>query len=306
MNNLKAKLGFKGERGYSAYEIAVQNGYKGTEQDWLATLGTSSHLTQDTVSYTSIEGQTEFNLPANYTNDTFVDVYVDGIRLTSDDYFVSNNKVVLDEGLTEGKTVEIVEMTMSTNSLPIVTEVNSESTDDTVPSTKTVYGIKQKTDNNTTSISTLTTNLGTLENTITNLENSVSTNTSNINTLNTNLSEVSSKVENISEYSTEELVIGKWIDGKPIYRKVISGNLGSTSVPHGISNAVFKEPHGSYTSGNNTFPIPNVRPGYPDYNIGCYVTPTEVVFDKGNGLGQAHVFEIVLEYTKTTDIVESN
>ena len=41
---LKGKLGWKGERGYSAYEIAVQNGYEGTEQDWLATLGTSSHF----------------------------------------------------------------------------------------------------------------------------------------------------------------------------------------------------------------------------------------------------------------------
>lgn len=33
-NNLRGKLGFKGERGYSAYEIAVQNGYTGTEAQW--------------------------------------------------------------------------------------------------------------------------------------------------------------------------------------------------------------------------------------------------------------------------------
>lgn len=31
---LKAKLGFKGERGYSAYEIAVKHGYTGTEEEW--------------------------------------------------------------------------------------------------------------------------------------------------------------------------------------------------------------------------------------------------------------------------------
>ena len=37
-NMLKGKLvikGEKGERGYSAYEIAVQNGFEGTEQEWV-------------------------------------------------------------------------------------------------------------------------------------------------------------------------------------------------------------------------------------------------------------------------------
>ena len=88
MNNLKATLGFKGERGYSAYEIAVQNGYEGNEQDWLATLGTSSHLTQETASYTATEGQTEFNLPSNYTSNAFVDVYVDVYVYDDDDVYV--------------------------------------------------------------------------------------------------------------------------------------------------------------------------------------------------------------------------
>jgi hypothetical protein len=32
---LTGSIGFKGERGYSAYEIAVQNGYDGTEEQWL-------------------------------------------------------------------------------------------------------------------------------------------------------------------------------------------------------------------------------------------------------------------------------
>jgi microcystin-dependent protein len=38
--NLKGTLGYKGERGYSAYETAVQNGFEGTIQEWLDTLGT--------------------------------------------------------------------------------------------------------------------------------------------------------------------------------------------------------------------------------------------------------------------------
>lgn len=36
---LEAELGFKGERGLSNYEIAVKNGYTGTEQEWLANFG---------------------------------------------------------------------------------------------------------------------------------------------------------------------------------------------------------------------------------------------------------------------------
>ena len=35
---LRGTLAFKGERGYSAYEIAVQNGFDGTVDEWLALL----------------------------------------------------------------------------------------------------------------------------------------------------------------------------------------------------------------------------------------------------------------------------
>lgn len=35
---LRGKLIPKGERGYSAYEIAVQHGFIGTEQEWLDSL----------------------------------------------------------------------------------------------------------------------------------------------------------------------------------------------------------------------------------------------------------------------------
>ena len=41
---LKGYLGFKGERGYSAYELAVQQGFEGTINDWLASIGTASHF----------------------------------------------------------------------------------------------------------------------------------------------------------------------------------------------------------------------------------------------------------------------
>ncbi len=37
-NILRGSLAFKGERGYSAYEVAVLNGFKGTVEEWLALL----------------------------------------------------------------------------------------------------------------------------------------------------------------------------------------------------------------------------------------------------------------------------
>ena len=46
-------------------------------------------------------------------------------------------------------------------------------------------------------------------------------------------------INNINKYSTEEQVIGKWIDGKPLYRKIISHTITGSSQeqePHNISN----------------------------------------------------------------------
>ena len=46
-----APLGKRGFRGYSVYELAVQNGFPGTEQDWLESLkGKSFQETFETVS----------------------------------------------------------------------------------------------------------------------------------------------------------------------------------------------------------------------------------------------------------------
>lgn len=140
---LKGKLGYKGERGFSAYEIAVQNGFEGSEQDWLATLGTSSHFQQNKITYTTESiNENEFNLPSTYTNNSFVDVYIEGERLNSSEYIVNENdsKIVLTKALEViGTKVEIVMITMSTNNLPIVTEINSSADNTTVPGTKAIY-----------------------------------------------------------------------------------------------------------------------------------------------------------------------
>lgn len=120
----RGKLAYKGERGYSAYEIAVQNGFKGTEKDWLAILGTSSHFERDIKTcVTDAIGQSIFVLPESYTSNSFIDVYVEGERLSTDEYTIDTEtkKINLTKALEVIVTkVEIVVFTMSTNSLPII------------------------------------------------------------------------------------------------------------------------------------------------------------------------------------------
>lgn len=138
---LQGSIGWKGERGYSAYEVAVQNGYVGSETDWLATLGTSSHFTEDSIIHTATSGQTTFALPSQYTSNSLIDVYVSGLRLTSSEYTVGTSNITLTNALTTGAKVEIIVLTMSTNNLPITNTITSSSTNETAAGTKSVYDL---------------------------------------------------------------------------------------------------------------------------------------------------------------------
>ena len=106
----------------------------------------------------------------------------------------------------------------------------------------------------------------------------------------------------VNQYSTSEVKTHKkWIDGKPIYRKIITGTLGN-SIAHNIVNIdKILEPHGFYIgSGGNIFPIPSTRPGFSSYECGIYVNKAYVYFELGSSLGNQECY-ITLEYTKTTD-----
>ena len=128
---LRGALGWKGERGYSAYEIAVQNGYIGSEKDWLAQLGTSAYFLKDSKVYTATAGQTSFALPTSYTSNSAVDVYVEGFRLAANKYSVNTSTLSVDlvNGLDEGSEVEIVVLRMTTSD-QITTTINSSSTNE--------------------------------------------------------------------------------------------------------------------------------------------------------------------------------
>lgn len=139
---LKGALGFKGEKGDSAYRVAVNNGFIGTERDWLATLGTTNYVGEEKATYSASAGQKEFGLPTKYTSNGVVEVFVEGEKLNASLYTIntSNRTVVLANAIAvNGTTVEIVLLTMASYELPIVETINESSTNETTPGTKAVY-----------------------------------------------------------------------------------------------------------------------------------------------------------------------
>lgn len=114
---LKGQLGWKGERGYSAYEIAAQNGYLGTEEQWLATLGTSQNFIVTKVASISTEGQTTISLPEAYSTGCYLDVYINGLKLLASEYTIGTTNITLDYELNAGADIEIVVMKMQSNNL---------------------------------------------------------------------------------------------------------------------------------------------------------------------------------------------
>lgn len=166
-NVLKGSLVYKGETGLSAYELAVQQGFEGTLQDWLATFSDTTKLfSQYKKEYTTTETTTDFAVPSQYVTGSFVDVYVDGLHQIADDTSTTptteNDYAVVTEndstlvrfhtGVETDKTVEIVVTIIATNTtLPITETVTSTSTNETAAGTKSVYDFVE--DKKATSIS---------------------------------------------------------------------------------------------------------------------------------------------------------
>lgn len=231
-NILKASLGFKGEQGDSAYQIAVKNGFNGTEKQWLATLGTSSHFTQDkTLHVTTAVNEKVIDLPTSYLGSDFstVDLYTNGIRLNSNAYTVNDTtkKITLTNAIEKiGTEVEIITTTLSTNNLPIVDAVTNSSNEN-VPGTKAVYEyvkpVSDKADSNETKIDSLTPKVTTLETSIT-----AKFNSSNIETLTGSITDITAggTVSKDITYPTgftkaNTIIVSKMVSSNNVYYDVV-------------------------------------------------------------------------------------
>lgn len=114
---------------------------------------------------------------------------------------------------------------------------------------------------------------------------------------------INTKLTNATTYSTNEIRVGTWIDGKPIYRKVITITAFSTSgitVNTGITNI------NEIVNVKGTFYRSELSKYYSLDNI--YINEWSI--NKTNGeitiatTNQYVTFTgyIILEYTKTTDV----
>lgn len=106
-----------------------------------------------------------------------------------------------------------------------------------------------------------------------------------------------------TDYSTEEKIVGTWIDGKPIYQKTIDcgacPNSGDKLVNHNIANIdTITNVYGVAISSSDSSPIPYYMPSAT--GIGCYANKTAIALQTARNLSSLNAI-ITIQYTKTTD-----
>ena len=111
---------------------------------------------------------------------------------------------------------------------------------------------------------------------------------------------------NLDVYSTEEKIIGTWIDGRPVYQKTLNlGSIsGNSSISHGISNLdMVINSYGSFLqSGTYRQKLPKIVNGNNAWSADfADFTNTSFSLSIGSAIGTATKVFVILEYTKTTD-----
>ena len=108
-------------------------------------------------------------------------------------------------------------------------------------------------------------------------------------------------------YSTNEQVIGTWIDGSTIYRKVIDfGALPNTTtkqVAHGITglDKVISIVGAAHDPTNDYYnPLPSANPGDARYDIGVNVTSTNVIITTVVDMSSYTSSYVIIRYTKAS------
>lgn len=108
------------------------------------------------------------------------------------------------------------------------------------------------------------------------------------------------------KYSTEEQVIGEWIDGKPVYQKTVDcgtlPNSTNKSVNHNISNIdkIINYNGIAYNNDGLVFHIPNTSTVNIKYGIETYVDKNIIYIVCGSDRSGYNAI-YTLQYTKTTD-----
>lgn len=151
--------------------------------------------------------------------------------------------------------------------------------------------IKSVVNNNATETSNNTTNIGNLSNLATENKTSI------VNSIN--------ELKNAEVYSTNEVKTNKvWIDGKPIYRKIITYN-GNISSSYDTNIVNFERLISLYGTAKleNTFWVQISNNNITTNGVFCtlYLNSTGTTINVTKSGNSFYDGSIIIEYTKTTD-----
>ena len=113
------------------------------------------------------------------------------------------------------------------------------------------------------------------------------------------------KVKEIAKevYSTNETVIGTWINGKPLYRKVITGGTDGAqqSIHASVTEKIIKI-EGMVHSTNDGWTIP-VNYADSATSASTFIRHDGSIMLEVTSFNKniVNTYEIIIEYTKTTD-----
>jgi hypothetical protein len=110
-------------------------------------------------------------------------------------------------------------------------------------------------------------------------------------------------------YSTEEQVIGTWVDGKPVYQKVFiltslnwdgDNDIGLSQL--NIDELVMSTAIAKRSDDNYLLPLPFTHPAGINYSLTYTFTDVfKLGLRIGSSLGTFSKLQLILQYTKTTD-----
>jgi len=106
-------------------------------------------------------------------------------------------------------------------------------------------------------------------------------------------------------YSTEEQIVGKWIDGKPLYQKTFTGTTSTTTSSDSVAGTITNLDTlvnsngtiflaGAWGVNQHSLPYNNVAEYYID-------TSNQVIIHKQNEIANTKQYMVTIQYTKTTD-----
>ena len=116
---------------------------------------------------------------------------------------------------------------------------------------------------------------------------------------------------NVSDYySTDEKIVGVWLEGKPLYQKTVNfgalPNATTKNVPHGISNLDYVvEIYGVSSDGSIQAYLPYVNPSSLSNAVSIKINGSNIQIVTASNMSTFTKTYVTLRYTKTTDAANS-